>query len=288
VRLDVEVAVDGRALVAEGPVWDCGTATLLWVDILRREIHRYSPAQERDTMTRLPVTVGAVVPRRAGGLVAAAGLGVAIVDETKATLTWLGHADKGDRMNDARCDPVGRLWAGTLTVAQTRGASGLYRLDVGHLTRVLDDVALSNGLGWSPDGETLYYVDTPTERVDAFDYDRATGECHNRRPFVDLRDVPGRPDGFTVDAEGGIWVAMARGGAVRRYASNGALEEVIEIDTPGVTCCGFGGEGLRELYVSTMCVGLSEADLVDDPLAGALLCIRDVGVAGQPVNEYAG
>jgi len=284
----VEVVVDGRALLGESPIWDEATGTLVWVDILRGEIHRYSVADDCDVSTRLGCMVGAAIPRRNGGLVVAASLGIALLDEADAQLAWLARADRGDRMNDAGCDPVGRLWAGTLTVAQRPGASALYRLDDSTLTRVLDDVALSNGLAWSPDGSTFYYVDTSTELIDAFDYDMATGTIAARRTFVDLHDVPGRPDGLTVDAEGGIWVVMARGGTVRRFGPGGALENVIEIGTPGVTSCSFGGEGLRDLYVTTACVGLGEAELVEYPLAGALLRVRDVGVTGLPVNRYAG
>jgi len=284
----VEVVVDGRALLGESPTWDEVTGTLIWVDILRGEIHRYSVADDRDVSTRLACVVGAAIPRRNGGLVAAAGLGIALLDEADVHLAWLARADRGDRMNDAACDPVGRLWAGTLTVAQRPNASALYRFDDSRLTCVLDDVTLSNGLAWSPDGSTFYYVDTSTERIDAFDYDVATGTIAARRTLVDLHDVPGRPDGLTVDAEGGIWVVMARGGTVRRFGPGGALENVITIGTPGVTNCSFGGEGLRDLYVTTACVGLGEAELVEYPLAGALLRVRDVGVTGLPVNRYAG
>lgn len=284
----IEVVVDGRALVAESPVWDEATATVCWVDILRREVHRYSPAADRDSSIRLPCTVGAVVPCRDGGLLVAAGLGVALLDEATGRLDWLAKADRGDRMNDAGCDPDGRLWAGTLTIAQRPAASALYRLDGCALTQVLGDVALSNGLAWSPDGATLYYADTVTERIDAFDYEPADGSISHRRTFVDLRDVPGRPDGLTVDVDGGVWVAMAGGGAVRHFDRAASLADVIEIGAPGVTCCGFGGPGLRDLYVTTSCVGLGEAELIEYPLAGALLRIPNVGVPGLPVNEYAG
>ncbi len=284
----IEIVVDERALLGESPVWDRATESLLWVDILRGEIHRYSPADDRDVSMRLPCTVSAAMPCRDGGLVVAAGLGIARVDESSGQLTWIAHADRGDRMNDAACDPAGRLWAGTLTVSQRPEASALYRLAGSTLTQVLDDVTISNGLAWSPDGGTLYYADTHTERIDAFDYDAALGVATGRRCFVDLHDAPGRPDGLTVDAEGGVWVAMAKGGEIRRFGPDGALDVVIDVHAPAVTSCEFGGVGLRDLYVTTACVGLGEADLVEYPRAGALLRIRDVGVAGLPANEFRG
>jgi sugar lactone lactonase YvrE len=283
----VEVVVDGRALVGESPVWDATTGTLLWVDILRREIHRYSPARGSDTATRFDATIGAVVPRRDGGLVVAAGLGIALADEVTSTLHWLADGARGDRMNDAACDPAGRLWAGTLTIEQRPGAAALYRLDGAALTTVIGDVTLSNGLAWSLDGTTMYYADTPTERVDAFDYDVERGEIAGRRTFVDLHDVPGRPDGLTVDSQGGVWVAMARGGAVRHFDADGTSAGVVEIGTPAVTSCAFGGDALRDLYITTACVGLGEADLVRYPRAGALLCVPDVGVAGLPASTHS-
>lgn len=285
----VEVVVDGRALVGESPAWDAATGTLLWVDVLRREVRRHDPRSGADVLLRrLPCPVGAVVPRADGRVAVAAGMGVALLDPASGELAWLAHADRGDRMNDAACDPAGRLWAGTLTIEQTPGAAALYRLDGHEFTRVLDDVGLSNGLGWSPDGSTVYYVDTPTQRVDAFDYDLGAGSISNRRTFVDLRELPGRPDGLTVDAAGGVWVAMARGGAVRRFTERGAADEVIAIGTPRVTSCAFGGAGLRDLYVTTSCVGLDEAALVADPLAGALLRIPEVGVCGLPTHTFEG
>jgi len=284
---EVEVVVDGRALVGEGPVWDDVRQTLIWVDILRREVHRYAPGTGSDSVVRLPVTVGAARPRLDGGLVVAAGLGVAAYDEQSGELSWLGSVDVGDRMNDATCDPLGRLWAGTLSIG--RPGAALYRLDrPGHLTCVLGDVGLSNGLAWSPDTSTAYYVDTLAEQVYAFDADVLAGSLGRQRVFADLHEVPGRPDGLTVDSQGGVWVAMAKGGSIRRYSPDGRLDHVISLATPGVTSCAFGGYGLRDLYVTTMCLGLGEAELRQYPLAGALLRIPDVGVIGLPPNLFAG
>lgn len=284
----IDVVVDGRALVGESPVWDAGTGVLMWVDVLRREVHRFSAADGRDEFVRLSCPVGAVIPQDRGGCIVAAGMGVGLLDGSEAQLTWIARADRGDRMNDAGCDPAGRLWAGTLTIAHRPGAAALYRLDGTTLARVLDDVTLSNGLAWSPDAATLYYADTLTEQVDAFDYDIGRGTISHRRCFVDLHEVPGRPDGITVDADGGVWIAMARGGTVRRFAADGRPSDVVEVGTQRVTSCGFGGAGLRDLYVTTSCVGLGEAELADDPLAGALLRVGDVGAPGLPVNTFSG
>jgi sugar lactone lactonase YvrE len=282
----VEVVVDGRALLAEGPLWDARDGSLLWVDILRHEIHRFDGGDR--VVARLEHPVGAVAVRAAGGLVAATGMGVALLDEAGGATEWIATVDRGDRMNEAKCDPAGRLWAGTLTNEHRPGASGLYRLDGDRrIAPVLDDVTLSNGIGWSPDGATMYYVDTPTEAVDAFDFDPATGAVSGRRRLVDLRDVPGRPDGLTVDAEGGLWVAMARGWAVRRFLPDGTADAVVELPAYKVTSCTFGGPGLADLYVTTACFGLDERELAAQPHAGAVFRCRP-GVTGLPAFEYAG
>jgi sugar lactone lactonase YvrE len=186
-------------------------------------------------------------------------------------------------MNEGGCDPDGRFWCGSMAYDQAPGRGALYRLDPdGAVRRILDGVTISNGLDWSPDGSLAYYDDTATHRVDVFDYDRVTG-LTARRPFVRLPD-DGNPDGLTVDAEGGVWVALFGGGAVHRYTPAGALDVVVEVPTAQVTACTFGGPRLDELFVTTSREGMA-AD--DDPLAGALFR-AEVGVPGLPVREFAG
>lgn len=275
------------AWLGESPVWDCRTGTLLWVDILRGELHQYDPAVGRDqVLTTLDVPLGAVAARRAGGYVLAAGTGFWLVEGDR--VTHLADVDdRGERMNDGKCDPAGRFWAGTMTADRKPGAA-LYRLDADRTVRaVVDAVALSNGLGWSPQGTTMYYVDTPTRRVDAFSYDLETGTVHGRRPFVDLSAERGNPDGLTVDVDGGVWVAMAGGSAVRRYAPDGRPDQVVEVPAEKVTSATFGGPGLRDLYITTSTEGLSEQQRRAQPQAGLVFRARP-GHAGLPASGYAG
>ena len=150
------------------------------------------------------------------------------------------------------------------------------------MSTMLDDVTISNGLDWSPDGTLAYYADTATHRVDVFDYHR-NGGLTGRRPFVEIPDN-GNPDGLTVDADGGVWVALYGAGAVHRYGPDGSLDAVVEVPTPRVTACTLGGSRLDELFVTTSREGLGPDD---DPLAGSLFRV-DAGVAGQPVREFAG
>jgi sugar lactone lactonase YvrE len=292
------VPVTPPAQLAESPVWDTASQTLLWVDIIAGKVHRLDPATGQDTAIGLGVPVGAVAPRRGGGLVIAAALGFATLDETSGAVDWLWAGASGDRMNDGKCDPAGRFLAGTLTYARDPGACALYRLDPAvkgngepagaGVSVLLDGVTLSNGLGWSPAGDLMYFADTPLEQVDVMDYDPASGQASGRRLFVDLHDVPGRPDGLTVDSEGAVWIAMSRGGAVRRYTPDGRLDRVIEFPVRLVTSVSFGGDGLGDLYVTTSRENLAEADLASQPLAGSVFVIPGTGVRGLPASSYAG
>jgi sugar lactone lactonase YvrE len=186
-------------------------------------------------------------------------------------------------MNEGGCDPDGRFWCGSMAYDQSPGAASMYRLDPGGtVRRVFGDVTISNGLEWSPDGSLAYYDDTATHRVDVFDYDRDAG-LTGRRPFVVLGD-DGNPDGLTVDAEGGVWVALFGGGAVHRYDAAGRLDVVVEVPTPQVTACTLGGPQLDQLFITTSREGMGPDD---DPLAGSLFR-ADVGVTGLPVREFVG
>lgn len=275
------------AWLGESPVWDSRTGTLLWVDIPRGTLHRYDPSDGRDrVIATLEVPLGAVAVRRDGGFVLAAGRGFWLLDGDRLTHLADVH-DRGKRMNDGKCDPAGRFWAGTMT-ADRRPGAGLYCLDAERRVRpVLDAVNLSNGLGWSPDGHTMYYVDTPTRRVDAFSFDAETGTLSGRRPFVDLSAYQGNPDGLTVDADGGVWVAMARGSAVRRFTADGRPDQIIEVPAEKVTSVTFGGPDLRDLYITTSTDGLSEEQRRAQPQAGLVFRARP-GRTGLPASGYAG
>jgi len=271
------------AKLAESPLWDDRANCLWWVDIPAGVVHRFDPATGAQTRTDLGRPVGAVALRAAGGLLVAAGLGVA--SWADGPLEWIAETDAGDRVNDGACDPLGRYLIGTLVSEDRAGRAALYQVDRGRLRPLLDGVTISNGLDWSPDGGTLYYVDTPTERIDAFDYDLATGELTHRRVFVDLADVPGRPDGVAVDADGGVWVAMARGGAaVRHFTPDGRAGYVILAPAPNVTSIAFGGAGLDQLFVTTSRVGV---DLIEHPLAGRVFVVAAPGgVRGRVQHRY--
>jgi sugar lactone lactonase YvrE len=266
---------------AEGPVWF--PDGLRWVDMLAGDVLSLGTD---GTVRRVHAgkVVAAVRPRQAGGAVLAVERGFALQD-ADGTVTTLDPVwtDEGIRMNEGGCDPDGRFWCGSMAYDQSPGAASMYRLDPGGtVRRVFGDVTISNGLEWSPDGSLAYYDDTATHRVDVFDYDRDAG-LTGRRPFVVLGD-DGNPDGLTVDAEGGVWVALFGGGAVHRYDAAGRLDVVVEVPTPQVTACTLGGPQLDQLSITTSREGMGPDD---DPLAGSLFRV-DAGVRGLPVRAFAG
>ncbi|MFD7467060.1 SMP-30/gluconolactonase/LRE family protein [Streptomyces tendae] len=278
-----EVAVHAEAALGEGPTWDPATDRLLWLDILNSRVHTYDPATGRRTLRRTDQHVGAVKPRAGGGLVLNLRDGIGLLDPD-GTFRWL-HREPvpGRRGNDAAVAPDGSLWAGTMRYDEAPGGGTLTRFTGdGTAETVLDDATVSNGTGWSPDGTLMYYIDTPTRRVDVFDV-TADGRVANRRPLVTVEEGAGFPDGLCVDAEGCVWVALWDGGAVRRYTPSGELDRVIALPVPRVTACAFGGPDLTDLYVTTARVGLP----APHPLAGSLLVVPGAG-RGVAQPAFAG
>jgi sugar lactone lactonase YvrE len=267
----------------EGPVWSSRWGGLRWVDMLAGDV--LSLTDDGSVVRRHVGAVAAALrPRSRGGAVIAVERGFALED-ADGTVTTLPPvwADESVRMNDGGCDPDGRFWCGSMAYDQRPEAAALYRLDPdGSVTRVLDGLTISNGLAWSPDGSLAYYADTATHRVDVFDYDSVAG-LTGRRPFVHLGEN-GNPDGLTVDAEGGVWVALYGAGAVHRFSAEGVRDAVVELPVPKVTACTLGGPGLDQLFVTTSREGLAPGE---DPVAGSLFR-AEVGVRGLPVPEFAG
>jgi sugar lactone lactonase YvrE len=287
-RWDAELALDTGARLGEGPVWSPDEGLLYWVDIDLGRVHRFDPVQGLDEDVDVGEPVGAVVPRRGGGLVLALQSGFALADEWRGPLRRLAtvEVDLADnRMNDGACDTSGRFWAGTMCTAGRPERGSLYRLDPdGEVTQMLRGVTISNGIGWSPDDTTMYHVDTPTGGIDAFAFDSGSGTIASRRRLIDVEPGDGQPDGLVVDRDGCIWVALWDGWAVRRYAPDGTLLGVIDVPVGRVTKCAFAGPSLDDLYITT---ASPDADDPDQPHAGALFHVRP-GVAGLPATPFAG
>ncbi|ALC24894.1 calcium-binding protein [Streptomyces pristinaespiralis] len=280
----VEVAVRHDALLGEGPTWDPAAERLLWVDILRSRVHTYDPANGRRTVMATGQHVGAAKPRAGGGLVVNLRDGVGLYD-SDAAFRWL-HRDPvaGRRANDAAVAPDGSLWTGTMRYDEAPGGGTLTRTAPdGTAATVLADVTVSNGTGWSPDGRRMYYIDSPTRRIDVFDLRPGDPLPVNRRPLAVVEDGAGYPDGLTVDADGCVWVALWDGAALRRYTPEGVLDRVVELPVRRPTSCAFGGAGLTDLYVTSARKGQA----APHPLSGSLLVVPGAG-RGMVQPAFAG
>lgn len=285
--------VDGRAELGEAPTWDEAAGELLWVDIIGRRVHRFDPATGRSgRILSVAQDVGAAVPRQRGGLALAVASGFALMRRGATGIdTFVPiEADRpGNRMNDGKCDPAGRFWAGTMAYSGTPGAGSLYRLDPDlSVAVILSGVTVPNGLGWSPDGQTMYFIDTSSHGVDAFEFDLSTGTIAERRRLIDIPAEHGLPDGMTVDSEGGLWVALWGGGAVHRYMPNGTLDRIVELPCRLVTSCAFGGTRLDELFITTASAGMTAAGSGRDSQKGGGLFSCQPGVVGLPGTPFAG
>ncbi len=271
-----------EAELGEGPTWDAAAGRLLWVDILGSAIHSLDPSTGSVGTVTTFQHVGAAKPRAGGGLVVNLRDGIGLYGPDRE-FSWLHHRPvPGCRGNDAAVSPDGALWAGTMRYDEAHGGGTLLCVDGdGERRVVLDDVTVSNGIGWSPGGDRMYYIDSPTRRIDVFRYDE--GRIGGRAVFAEIESGAGVPDGLTVDAAGAVWVALWDGGQVRRYTPEGVLDRVLPLPVRRPTACGFGGSDLTDLYITTARTGLIEPE----PLAGSLLVIPGLG-QGVPQALFAG
>ncbi len=280
----LELVGDVVADLGEGPCWDPAGGTLYWVDIVAGRLHRTVPASGATTTSELGPPVSLVLPAAGGGVLIARRNRLAVLAEDGAERAVAETAARPDiRFNDGATDPQGRVWVGSMCTDGTSPIGTLYRLGHrGSLSSVLRGVTISNGLAWSPDGGTLYYADSPTKRIDALDFTPGTGQVSGRRAFADLASASGVPDGLTVDAQGGVWVAVSGSGALHRYAPDGRLDQVVPLPVTHPTSVAFGGADLGDLYVTTAREPLSPAERAEQPLAGRLIRLRP-GPAGIPL-----
>ena len=286
----LEVVVHANATLGEGPSWDAEGNRLLWVDIELNLLHIYYPDSEEDVTYEIGQTIGAVVPYCEDEVIVVLYEGFHKYQLSTGTLTFIANPEQhlpNNRFNDGKCDPCGRFWAGTMSLEGEGNCGSLYCLDHDlSVRKVLADVSTSNGLGWSTDGCTMYYIDTPTRQVDVFDYDRVTGTISNRRMAFKMPEDAGYPDGMTVDSEGMLWIAEWNGGRVGRWnPDTGQLLEIIFVPAGHVTSCVFGGRELEDLYITTACTGMKDEQLEAQPLSGNLFRVK-TGVKGQSTVPF--
>ena len=290
--IEADLLLDAGASLGECPVWDGASGRLRWVDINPGVVHDLDVESGEDRATEIGPTVGALALRASGGLVLARNHGVSTLGEdgtVTEAVVFDGEAGRdGHRMNDGQCDPAGRFWTGSI-VMDTSGPNGaLYRVEADLSTSVVrTGVSVSNGLGWSPDATTMYFIDSMSGGVDAYRYDRDSGEVTERRRFVDVDFEHGEPDGLTVDADGCVWFAIWRAGEICRYTPDGELDTVVRVPASLTTSCCFGGADLDTMFITSATCDLTPEQRAAQPHAGALFVCRP-GVTGLPTTPFAG
>jgi len=286
----VELILDARSVLGEGAIWDEEKQVLYWVAIDPGLVHVYDPATRKNRTLQVGQPVGTVVPRASGGLMLAVRDGFMSLDletgRTELVAIPSGHNPE-NKFNDGKCDPAGRFWAGTKETPSRKGA--LFRLDRDlSVHQMVDGVGCSNGLAWSLDKKTMYYIDSPTMKIEGFDYDLVTGAISNRRTMVSVAEEYGVPDGMTIDAEGKLWVAHWDGWRVCRWdPDTGKLIQKVRLPISRPTSCAFGGPELGTLYITSVTTELDPAALAKQPRTGGLFRFNS-GVRGLPAFSFVG
>ncbi|MEI7028423.1 SMP-30/gluconolactonase/LRE family protein [Paenibacillus sp. y28] len=290
---DAKLVLDAKAQLGEGPCWDAERGQLYWIDIAGESVHCFDPAAGTNQTIPVGQKVGAVVQRESGGLLVAMHHGLYELEPETGKLTFLTDPEKhlpGNRFNDGKCDPAGRFWAGTMHMEETEPTATLYVLNADRtLESRVGDITTSNGLTWSPDGKTMYYIDSPTRTVSAFDYDSSTGTVANRRIIIRFDVERGSfPDGMTADSEGMLWIAEWGGYQVSRWnPQTGEQIGTVRVASPKVTSCAFGGDDLQDLYITTASINNTAEQQEAYPQAGGIFHVR-TGVTGVPTYRYRG
>lgn len=268
----------------EGPIWHANR--LLYVDIEAHKILSFDPKSGKETIWDVGQRVGTVVPRAKGGLVWAGDDGLFFFNESSGASTAITDPEPNlpdNRFNDGKCDPAGRFWAGTICLKK-RPEGSLYVLHTDlRVEKKFGPVTNSNGIIWTKDASTMYYIDTPSKKVRAFDFDNATGSISHERIVWDTSDDPSSPDGMTIDSEDRLWIAFCHGAKVVCFdPATKRIEEQIDFPCIETTACAFGGDDLGDLYITTgIKPGLEEAT------AGRLFVCRP-GARGVPSFAFAG
>ncbi|MBX8513718.1 SMP-30/gluconolactonase/LRE family protein [Pseudomonas cichorii] len=293
--MDAELIFDARNATGESPVWSVREQALYWVDIPAGRLYRWNAADNRTQSWKAPQMLACIAAHSSGGWIAGMESGLFHLQPgegenlTSTLLAGVEHGQPGMRFNDGRCDRQGRFWAGTMLLDMAAGVSAgaLYRYSAGQqqLNAQLQGYIVPNGLGFSPDGKTMYLSDShpSVQKIWAFDYDTDSGTPHDRRLFVDMNDYPGRPDGAAVDSDGCYWICGNDAGLIHRFTPQGRLDRSVTVPVKKPTMCAFGGSGLDTLYITSIRPG---GDIGDQPLAGGVFAFRP-GVTGleEPIFQ---
>ena len=279
-----ELVLDTQSTLGEGSIWNYKTGELMWVDIKKEILNVYNPATGYNKEMFTGQMIGTVVPTESGNALVALQNGIYHFNMETGAKKLLVDPEANlpdNRFNDGKCDPSGRFWAGTISTKGDREVAALYRFDPDTtIHKMVDKVSISNGIVWSADKTKMYYIDTPTQKVMAYDYDDATGEISNPEVAVNVPSELGSPDGMTIDENDNLWVALWGGSAVGCWnPETGELIDKIEVPAKNITSCAFGDEDMGTLYITSAREATSKEELEKWPHAGGVFKYRP-GVKG--------
>lgn len=290
---NIQPVLATRMQLGECPLWHPQEAALYWIDIDGRAVHRFYPASGDHRNWAMPSEPGCIAINATGGLLVALRTGLALLDTDNGNLTAVADAPYDpatSRFNDGRCDAAGRLWTGTIYEPRDHPNAVLFSVEHGTIRDSGKRATVSNGIAFSPDNKTMYYADTTSHRITAYEFDVASGKLGANRLLKQFsmdksNNYGGRPDGAAVDSEGAYWCSMYEGGRLLRLSPDGELLREISLPVRCPTMMSFGGSDLRTLYITTVSKNRSAAELEQYPLSGCLLSMR-VDVAGQIEHSY--
>ncbi|MAL59034.1 MAG: regucalcin [Flavobacteriaceae bacterium] len=287
---EVTLELQIPAELGEGAFWNHKTQELYWVDILGKKLYIYNPSTKLNTSFEMPSRIGTVVPQSDSTAVVALEDGIYIQNTKNGSLTRLSNVEADipeNRFNDGKCDPNGNLWVGSMHLAEKEPNAKLYKVTPnGTATAMLDSITISNGIVWTKDAKTMYYIDTPTVKIRAFDYDAESSTISNERVAVEIPASLGFPDGMAIDEHDNLWVGMWNGNAVVCFdPKTGSVITRIELPAHNVTSCAFGGPNLDILYITTATVDMTEDEKIQFPLAGSVFKVIP-GVKGVPSSFF--
>jgi len=288
---ELEIAVDIQATLGEGPCWH--NEKLYWIDIVEGNVHVHNPANNENKVYEVGEMIGTIAPRESGGLLLSLPSSFAFLDEETGTIDKFCPIEEDkpeNRFNDGKCSPEGRFWCGSMEHAEINKKGTLYVLNADHsFSAKRDGILVSNGLAWTADGKTMYYTDSGTKRVDAYDYNVDNGDITNLRTVIQLGEDDGFPDGMTIDKEGMIWLAQWGAFCVCRYnPKTGERLQKIDLPAAHTSACTFGGPNMDELYITTARSRISEEELNGpQKKAGSLFKIK-TNTEGIPAYTFAG
>lgn len=287
-----EVRVGLNALVGEGPIWDSDKRVLWWIDILSGELYAFDPANGGNRTWDTGRHVGTVVPWTETHVLLALQDGIGSLELETGRIAIHNDPEThlpGNRFNDGKCDPAGRLWAGTMAYDDPTDQGSLYRIDTDfNVTKILGGIGISNGIVWSADQSTMFYIDSVSYKIRTWDFAMDSGDISGEQTLLEVEPDFGLPDGMTVDEEGHLWVAFYGGAKVCRvHSGSGEILDTIDLPARNITACAFGDEDLGTLYITSAAQQMSADELEAAPMSGNLFSCRP-GVKGVPSVRFGG